>query len=144
MNLRPHVKLIVGVTALAAVAALASFAHQHDTSPANAQGGATLALDADASNGSGACSPVDDRAEVAQGEEFQVAVCLTSSGETPLAAFKFKVTYDDRLIIAPEVADTGEGLDDNPDANAGSSTFSSPTLGGGWDCSGGVGAYPEG
>jgi hypothetical protein len=108
------------------------------------QSDASLALDANAGNGSGACSPVDGSASFVEGDEFQVAVCLSNPGDVPLAAYQFRVTYDDRLIIAPEVADSGSGLDDNPDANAGSTTFSSPDLGGGWDCTGGVEAFPEG
>jgi hypothetical protein len=138
------VKSVLALVLLLSIAALAFFADYRVTPATRAQSGASLALDADASNGSGACSPVDSSADYAEGEEFQVAVCLTNSGEVPLAAFQFRVTYDDRIVIAPEVADGGEGLDDNPDANAGATTFSSPDLGGGWDCSGGVGAYPEG
>jgi hypothetical protein len=142
MNLRPqlHVKLALPFIALAALLIALPAA----LSGAHAQGGASLSLDADASNGSGPCSPVDENAQVAEGAEIRVAVCLTNSGEVPLAAYQFRVTYDDRIIRAPEVADAGEGLDDNPDANAGSTTFSSPDLGQGWDCSGSVGAYPEG
>jgi hypothetical protein len=111
---------------------------------AQSQSGASLALDANASNGSGACSPIDTNAEFTEGDDFTVAVCLESSGDVPVAAFGFYVTYDDRVVRAPEVADNGDGLDDNPDVNTGSSTFSSSTLGGGWDCTGSVGAYPEG
>jgi hypothetical protein len=142
MNLRPqlHVKLALPFIALAALLIALPAA----LSGAHAQGGASLSLDADASNGSGPCSPVDENAQVAEGAEIRVAVCLTNSGEVPLAAFQFRVTYDDRIILAPEVADTGTGLDDNPDANAGVTTFSSPSLTGGWDCTGSVGAYPEG
>jgi hypothetical protein len=145
MSLRPpsRVKFALPVLALTALVCM-PLALGELPSRVRAQGGASLALDADASNGSGACSPIDSNVEVEQGDEILVAICLTNAGEVPLAGYQFGITYDDRVIAAPEVSDDGAGLDDNPDANAGSTTFSSPALGDGWDCSAGVGAYPEG
>jgi hypothetical protein len=58
------------------------------------------------------------------------------------------VHYDDRVLVAPEVADAGDAVDDNPDANAGSTTYTSSTfpnaLGTGWACDAGLGVYPKG
>jgi hypothetical protein len=109
----------------------------------------TLALDADITNGSGPCTQIDDVASMAVGDTRQVGVCLLNpSGTEPIAAFQYRVRYDDRIVVVPNVANVGTALDDNPDANAGTTTFTSSTypaqLGGGWDCSGGVGAYPDG
>jgi hypothetical protein len=108
-----------------------------------------LAFDVDITNGSGPCTQLDDAASLSVGESRQVGVCLLNpDGAVPIAAYNYRVVYDDRIVVAPEVANTAEGLDDNPDANAGRTTFTSPAypvaLGGGWDCHGGVGAYPVG
>jgi hypothetical protein len=109
----------------------------------------TLALDANISNGSGPCTQIDDVTSISPGQQVQVGVCLLDpSAVLPLAAVQYRVTYDDRVVVVPEIANAGTGLDDNPDANAGATTFTSTmfpvALGGGWDCSGGVGAYPQG
>jgi pilus assembly protein FimV len=143
LHLPSRVKLASHAAALIVVL-LMSLVYSSGAREVRAQSGVSVALDADASNGSGACSPVDDSADVAEGGEIRVAVCLTNSGSVPVAAFGFRVTYDDRIILAPEVVDSGAALDDNPDANAGATTFSSPSLTGAWDCTGSVGAYPEG
>jgi hypothetical protein len=110
---------------------------------------AILALDTDITNGAGPCTQIDDEAAISAGDSLQVGVCLINPGAIePIAAFNYRIAYDDRIVVAPEMADAGTGLDDNPDANAGSTTFTSAThpvaLGGGWDCSAGVGAYPKG
>jgi hypothetical protein len=107
----------------------------------------TLALDANITNGSGPCTQIDDVATIAVGQQVQVGVCLLNpDASVPLTAFQYRVTYDDRIIVAPEVANSGSGLDDNPDANEGATTFTSPifpaTLGPVWDCHAEVGAYP--
>ena len=81
--------------------------------------------------------PEDSSVSVPPGATgFSVAVCV----EDPPAAvgvFAFDVLYDDTVIVAPEVADVGAGLDDNPDANQ-------AALGDGWDCSGFGLAFPRG
>jgi hypothetical protein len=109
----------------------------------------TLALDADITNGSGPCTQIDDVASMAVGDTRQVGVCLLNPGGTVgIAAFGFRIAYNDRIVVAPEVTNVGTGLDDNPDANAGATTFTSPPypnpLGGGWDCSASIGVYPVG
>ena len=54
--------------------------------------------------------------------------------------------YNDLLNQAPEVANSAPALDDNPDANAGSTVWpavgTGDNLGTGWDCSGFGLAYP--
>jgi hypothetical protein len=111
--------------------------------------GATLALDADISDG--ACVDIDAvgaAVHVSASSTVDVAVCLDNPGAVAVAAFEYSVIYDDTVVLAMEVADGAPSLDDNPDANAGSTTFTSSAypaaLGGGWDCSGGVGAHPTG
>jgi len=90
-----------------------------------------LAIDADLSNG--VCDPVDPQAVVVKGAMFQVAVCLLDAPEAA-EAITVHVGYDSKMVVPPEIPDAGGGLDDNPDANAGVTTFGSQTLGVGWDC----------
>jgi hypothetical protein len=104
-----------------------------------------VSIDMDISDG--ACVDIDATA-TGTGSK-RVAVCLLDNdGGTPLAAVGYRILYDDRIVQAPEVADSGTSLDDNPDANVGATTFTSATypnhLGSGWDCSAGVGAFPRG
>jgi len=102
----------------------------------------TVSLDMDTSDGP--CTDIDSTANHGFGESYDVALCV--SGLTigqPVGAFQFDVLYDDTLNDAPEIADVGYALDDNPDANAGT-TFWGDGLGSGWDCSGAGLAYPKG
>jgi hypothetical protein len=100
-------------------------------------------LDFDMTNGAHPCDVIDASTTVAVGESVQVAVCqINMTGMT--AGFGYWLRYDDTVIVAPEVADDGLGLDDNPDANAGATTFGPTNLGPTWDCSAGVGSYPKG
>lgn len=95
-----------------------------------------LEIDMDPTNGTGPCNPVDTTRNVTNGQTYTVAVCLTSAGdgESP-AAFGFNLLYDDTLDTCVTATGSDSGLDDNPDANTGSTTFSTPSLGtSGWDC----------
>jgi hypothetical protein len=109
----------------------------------------SLALDMDITNGSGVCDPIDSSTNVDVGPAaVRVGVCFVNPlGTLPVSAFKYNVTYDDSMIVAPEVADVSPALEDNPDANAGVTTFTSPKysshLGDGWQCDDG-GAFPKG
>ena len=92
-------------------------------------------IDADATNGDGPCNPVDATAEVSG--MYKVAVCLTSSSQ-PLQAFDVELLYNDTLNSCTDVANYGTALDDNPDANAGTSVWpdAAHSLGTvGWGCS---------
>jgi hypothetical protein len=118
-----------------------------DSAPGANAAGPSVKLDFDISNG--ACIDIDDTGSAPLGGQVQVAVCLFNpTGTVPVAAYSFRAIYDDTKIRAPEVTDTGAAHDDNPDANVGATTFTTSTypnnLGGGWDCSAGVGAYPQG
>jgi hypothetical protein len=108
----------------------------HIITPAGTPGAALvhLEIDADTTNGSGPCNPVDATAEVeVTGDMHKVAVCLTSAPAAP-AGFQFEVVYNDTLNSCTDVANSGAALDDNPDANVGLTTFTTPDLGAGWDC----------
>jgi hypothetical protein len=104
------------------------------------QGDFELAIDANVENGNGPCDPIDSEADVNVGAVHRVAVCILNT-PAPVFSFLTRVVYDGQLNVAPEVPDLLPALDDNPDANAGATTFSSPNLGTGWDCSG-FGVYP--
>ena len=103
----------------------------------------------DVTNGTSACNPVDDVGTVTVGDTYEVAICLTSAGAEP-NTIGFDLVYDDALNLCVPLAvscsDEGSSdskcVDDNPDANAGVTKFSTPTsLGTGWDCTG-VGVAP--
>jgi hypothetical protein len=107
---------------------------------------AVISIDTDITDG--ACVDIDSTRNVAVGEFFQVAVCLVSSpSSVEVAGYNFNVLYDDTIIDADGGSNVAPALDTNPDANTGSTTFTSATyanhLGGGWDCTGGVGAGPN-
>jgi hypothetical protein len=92
-------------------------------------------IDTDTSDG--ICDlPEDSSLSVPPGASFSVAVCVEDP-PAAVAAFTFSVVYDDTVIVAPEVADDGTALDDNPDANQ-------AALGDGWDCSVFGTAFPQG
>jgi hypothetical protein len=110
----------------------------------------SLRLDLDIANGNGPCDPIDTTVSANLGQgAVKVAVCLVNpTGTQNVAAFGYNVTYNDTILAAPEIADESPALDDNPDANDGTTTFTSATfpndLGGNWACDGGVGVYPQG
>jgi hypothetical protein len=109
---------------------------------ATAQGGLTASLDMDTTDGP--CTDIDDSVNHGPGDSYYVAICVEGLYQGyPIGSFGFDVMYDDTLNHAPDVANSGNGLDDNPDANVGSTTWGS-SLGTGWDCSGGTLAYPAG
>ena len=90
-----------------------------------------LLLDADVSDG-GPCASIDSEITVAPGEAFQVGVCLRGI-TAPLANLQVSVIYDDTVISAPEIPLSDGALDDNPDANAGATTWGEG-LGENWTC----------
>jgi hypothetical protein len=116
---------------------------------AQAQGPPRLELDMNVADGN-PCNPVDATGPTRTvGDTYKVAICLTNSGASPdgePAGFNVDVVYNDTLnTCVPDPTDclsTGNGfcLDSNPDANAGSTTFTTPSLGpttGHFDCTGG-------
>jgi hypothetical protein len=90
-----------------------------------------LLLDADVSDG-GPCASIDSEITVAPGQAFQVGVCLRGI-TTPPGNFQLSVIYDDTVISAPEIPLSDGALDDNPDANAGATTWGDG-LGENWTC----------
>jgi len=106
-------------------------------------------IDADATNGTAPCDPIDATNTVDVGDPHEVAVCTqnepdkaTPPGKDDTNAFSFNFTYDDDLnsCVSPDCGKVAAcANDDNPDANVGSSLGSgsptSPNLGTGWDCS---------
>ena len=135
--------VVLAMLAAAAIAAVATVAPRFSggTEQVEAQDGPSVALDMDITNGSGPCNPIDpERAISGDGAEFKVAICLTGA-VLPPHALNIELLYDDMLDQCVPV-DCPEGigcLDTNPDANAGTTTWTTPDLGTGCDCSiGGV------
>jgi len=124
--------------AVLVVAALMPLGAQHAT----LQSGGSIQLDMDATNGQ-PCASIDSSIDVETGQTFKVAVCMSGLPEQP-AAFDYEILYDDQVLRVPDKPDEGTGLDDNPDANAGATTFGSSQLGEGWDCSGATLKYAQG
>jgi hypothetical protein len=103
--------------------------------------GLRLAIDADATNGT--CTTIDSATTVIVGQSYQVAVCVENLPQE-VDAIDLDIYYDDTLHHVPDLPNEVPALDDNPDANAGETTFSSPDLGSGWDCSGFGRYFPVG
>jgi hypothetical protein len=96
----------------------------------------SLAIDADIENGNGPCDPVDSQVAVPEGATHRVAVCIANQPEPP-RSFRFIALYDGEPNRAPDATDVAlDALDANPDANAGDTSFSTPDLGTGWNCTG--------
>ena len=130
-----------GVAGLLAGIALAGVLTS-DPSSAGAQAPPEIAIDADITNGAGPCDPVDASLNVSQSQTFDVAVCLLDNVTgVAVAGYEFRVLYDGTILSATGGTNTAPGLDANPDANAGTTVFTSATypndLGGGWDCTAG-------
>jgi hypothetical protein len=74
---------------------------------------------------------IEDTNTVNVGDNYQVAVCV-SNVETVPASFQFDVLYNDELntcVVSSAPCTAGDCLDNNPDANAGTSTSSTPSFG---------------
>jgi len=112
-----------------------------------------LHIDADITNGSRPCDPVDDTATVAVGAAHKVGVCIEDYVPNSIDAFELYIRYTGNPDATPpttlNVAQTLTGpapmLDLNPDAADGDD----PTgfkLGGGWlcDCFGLPMCFPKG
>jgi len=128
--------LALGALALVVVGALVvGLASRDVATSARAQGGANMVLDMNPNNGSGPCSPVDDTVTVGQGDNYDVAVCLTGATNPP-NSFDVSIDHTDSIDqCIPTDCPDARCLDSNPDANTGNTTFSTPSLGTtGWDC----------
>jgi hypothetical protein len=115
----------------------------------SAQAGTRLAIDADITNGSRPCDPIDASATVAVGSLHKVGVCIEDYVPSSINNFQLQIRYTGdpsatpptTLNRATEVADVAPALDDNPDANDGAGA---DKLGTGWDCTGLGVASPKG
>lgn len=93
-------------------------------------------IDKNINNGDGACDPeyIDDETTEVVGSKHQLAVCIGGLSQQPVGGFELGIRYDDVLDECEDVpCDDDDCLDDNPDANAGVTTWGS-SLGEGWDC----------
>jgi len=128
---------------IVAVALIAVPRFSGGTSPrVAAQEAPTIQLDMDPTNGTGPCdiNHIDASRTTTPGATYQVAVCLVDDGVGAPAAINFDLSYNNSLnqcVPASASALLPPGLDANPDMNAGATTFSSPDLGTGWDCTSG-------
>jgi hypothetical protein len=130
---------LLALTALATVSRLGG-----NTQPAAAQDQSNIVVSLDMDTADGPCTDIDSSASHATGDIYNVAICVQGLYEAnPIGVISFDVLYDDTLNVAPDVANTGPALDDNPDLNAGA-TFWGDGLGDNWDCSGAGSAYPTG
>jgi len=131
--------IVLVMLAAAAIAAVATVVPRLSggTGQVEATDGASLALDMDITNGSGPCNPIDpERASSGDGAEYKVAICLTGATAPP-KSFNVELIYDDTLDQCVPVDCPGVGCPDaNPDANAGTTTWTTPGLGTGCDCTG--------
>jgi CSLREA domain-containing protein len=92
-------------------------------------------IDKDITNGEGPCDPdyIDDETTEVVGSEHELAVCIGGLSEA-VGAFDLGIRYDDELDECTDVeCKDAVCLDDNPDANAGNTTWGDG-LGDGWDC----------
>lgn len=123
----------LAVVALAGVGLLVAVGSGGSTKQAAAQQGLTLALDMDITDG-GPCASIDDAAAHSPGDEYDVALCIGNMS-TAIGQFFASVFYDDTLNSSPNITcPTGDCLDTNPDANAGSTTWGSSLGSTNWDC----------
>lgn len=135
--------LAQGVIALAVILALLGLRADHPNHDAAAQATFRFSIDADPSNGTRPCSPVDSARVVNPGQTYTVGLCIENQPEAP-QAFSLRVIYDGNLNTAPEVADVSPALDDNPDANDGDGGVAGDKLGTGWNCTGFGIQFPKG
>ncbi len=119
---------------------------------AHAQSPVSVVVDMDPTNGTGPCNPIDTSRNTVVGETYQVAICLVNmpplSGGIggPPAAFNFQLVYDDTLnhCVAGAAGSTyPPGLDSDPNANAGATVFSTPSLGPNFECTSSGAAPPS-
>ena len=115
-------------TRILAIVAMVALAFVMSPPVNNTEAGVPAELKLDFNISDGACVDIDPGPlSTTVGSSVQVAVCLTNPFSEEIATFNYEVLYNDTIVLAPEVADSGTSLDDNPDANVGSTTFTSGT-----------------
>jgi hypothetical protein len=151
-SLLATVALVVGAAILAVGLVGARLIQTGPQEVAHAVGTFAFAIDANPWNDDYPCDSIDAANSVNVGDDHQVAVCTVNEPETApgvkddVNAFSFHLTYNPLLNQCKTNPScpgepAGKCLDDNPDANAGSTlgtghSPTSPDLGTGWDCSG--------
>ena len=94
---------------------------------------AQLSIDADETNGGGACTSIDASRVVSKGDDFQVAICLESSDKEPingkLVTITLAMAYSPILAGVDRAGDGVSDLNGNPDFNEGAATGGTD-----WDC----------
>jgi hypothetical protein len=124
-------RFVLPAVALLAIAAGALTGAITSGGMASAGSGPFLAIDADPTNGSRPCSPVDaTRTGAPTAGSYDIAVCLVNGAGSP-DAFEFRVIWSGGVATAPEVADAGDALADNPDFNEGAAPNG---FGTNWSC----------
>ena len=102
-----------------------------------------LHIDADITNGTRPCDPLDSTATVIVGNVHKVGVCIEDYAPNSVEAFELHIRYigdpsDNNpplLNVATEKTGSYHDLDDNPDANDGDDV-TGYKLGGNWGCTG--------
>jgi hypothetical protein len=108
-----------------------------------------LHIDADITNGTRPCDPIDETATVAVGSVHKAGVCIEDYVPNFINNLELHILYTGdpsatpptTLNSATELPDVAPALDDNPDANDGAGA---DKLGTGWDCTGLGVKYPVG
>ncbi|MEX2246811.1 MAG: hypothetical protein WEC75_08995 [Dehalococcoidia bacterium] len=115
----------------------------------------SLAIDADTTNGTRPCDPIDVSRSLRPGTSYQVAVCLVGASEAP-NALTTAIIYNREFNQAPEQSPPSlsaaecddpdiKCLDSNPDLNDTKGDQSSgESVGSGWDCTAFGIAIPRG
>jgi len=154
-SLLATVLLVVGAAILAVGLVGARLMQTGPQDVAYADNGFAFEIDADATNGTAPCYPIDASNTVDVDADHEVAVCTVNEpekgagGADNVNAFSFTLTYNPLLnqCKTNPSCTSGDCLDDNPDANAGSTLGSDvptvPDLGTGWDCNVGDVAQPS-
>ena len=143
---RSFIATLVVATALAAALLGFRLIQSGSGSPVYAQG-LTVSLDMDVTNGSPAapCAIIDATANNDCGSTYKIGLCATGLYNGALYAigsFSFDVLYDDTKNTGTEKANVAPALDDNPDANEGTTEWGDGL--GGFTCDNATLAYPMG
>jgi hypothetical protein len=126
-----------------ALIGIRSFGGSEDVASAHVNTGHVhIELDAVQDAGNTWCNPVNPVATIPLSQVHKVAICLSDSPQPP-GGFNIEVNYSGDLDSCADGSNTSPGgMDENPDANAGTTTFTTPALGTGCDCSSGGQLYP--
>jgi len=104
-----------------------------DRAPVAGAAGPYMAIDADPTNGTRPCSPIDaTRTGAPTNGTYQVAICITGVASTP-EVFEARVIWTGGVATAIEIPDSDAGRSDNPDFNDSAPPFGFGTV---WRCNG--------